>query len=355
MPPLEFSNGPAASAETPQSVLDRSRERQDGLLVDIEQPLQRRAMDFANAVPALRQGLRNDSAEVQDEMEAIFAGLLDPRPEYGEPPTEELNRYLTCRELKNAQGDTVYAYGIKPGVVERDLAFLTNLQGVHPELAGQLAQVKASLTEYARRDERMVSHELGKARRESYTSQALGQMGKTAGFIACAFAATVTGILMISNMVRNKGKGLSAAPFLYGGIAALIASGSLRKSIFGTGAEKALAPLDKAINQSPFNRLAKTYDIQGTAWRSVTDELMQEDAVRAELLKQMEDGKAAPEDVRDHINGLTSDTKVRQRLFAMVENGDYVLLATILKNVDDPTSQDVMLDYVKNGAWKYAR
>lgn len=358
MPRFEARNGPPAAFETPRKqVVEAAREKQDYLSGEIEQPLQKQAIDFANSLPDLQNGLQNESPDVQNEVDAIVAGLLDPRPGFGEPPTDALNRYLDWRTVENKNGETVYIYKIKADAVARDMAFLTKLQGVHPELSAQIENVKTSLNEYARRDERMVAHDLAQRRRESFTTQALGKMGKTSAFLACTFAATLLGGVMFAKMIREKSfkKGFSLAPLLYGGIAFFLASSSLRAATLGTSGEKALAPLDKILNRSSFNALAKRYDMQGGSWSAVIEELASADAETTEFLAKLDSRTATQEDIDEYIAGRTGDPEVSDTLRTMVENGDYARLVAILRGAKDPQTLSVLSDYVKTGAWKYAK
>jgi len=358
MPPFEDRNGPPAAFETPRKqVVQAAREKQDYLSGEVEQPLQKQALDFANALPSLQAGLQNDPLDVQNEVDAIVNGLLDPRPGFGEPPTESMNRYLDWRTVQNDNGDTVYIYKIKADAVTRDLAFLTKLQGVHPELAGQLEDVKTSLNEYARRDERMVAHDIAQRRRESFTTEAVGQMGKTTLTIFLAFATALTGTMMFAKMIREKSfwKGFSLTPFIYGGILAFLASSKLRAATLGTAGEKALAPLDRILNHSSFNPMAKRYRMEGGAWAAIVEDLAADEEETNEFLAKLDAGKATQEGIDAYIAGRTGDPEISAALAEMIQNGDFARFAVIVRGANSPESLSVLVDYVKMGAWKHAK
>jgi len=354
---IERSNGPALSMETARKTVRSDRqERSDVLSDELGEGLLKPALECANASLRIREGLRGENKTVRDEVDAILNGLSDPRPGYGEVPSPTLNRYLKYKEIAKSDGTKVSVYSIKPTVIEDDLESLKVLQRNHPELSADITAVMNSLHEYARRDQRMGTREAYRENQNSYTSQALGHMGKTAAFVACSFAATIMGGIMIINVIRKRSlKELSFAPFFYGGVALLLASKKTRDSVFGAKLSNALAPVDTALNKSGFTDMARTYGMEGKEWRKVVESSMEKNPGRDALLKKIENKTATPADIDAHVAGITTDPGVRTTLRTMVSNGDYERLARIFSGIGEPEAKDMVGDYVEKGAWKFAK
>lgn len=362
MSPIESRNGPTLALTPRQRVKEKTAAQVDYLSGEVEQPLLRQAIDFANAIPNLREGLKNDPP-AESFMEQVLAGLLDPRPAFGEPPTEAMNRYLNWRVVKNNKDEDVYIYTIDPPVVKNDLDELTRLQGIHSALARDIERVKVSLNEYARRDERMVNQDLGELRRNLFASKVASQVGNTAGVAILGFAATLAGGLMIAKMISEKSisKGLAnVIPVLLFGAGAywFYKSGSRQASgvsIFSAKEEKDLAPLDKIFNRSSFTAIARRYRMEGPAWANAVDQTMQPDPTWEELSQKLKDKTAQPRDIDDFAKSVSREPSVRNAIIQMIQNGDYERFRSIVSGAKEPNAQSVVVDYVKTGAWKFAK
>jgi len=233
----------------------------------------------------------------------------------------------------------------------------------NPALARENERVKVSLNEYARRDERMVNQDLGELRRNLFASKVASQVGNTAGVAILGFAATLAGGLMIAKMISEKSisKGLAnVIPVLLFGAGAywFYKSGSRQASgvsIFSAKEEKDLAPLDKIFNRSSFTAIARRYRMEGPAWANAVDQTMQPDPTWEELNQKLKDKTAQPRDIDDFAKSVSREPSVRNAIIQMIQNGDYERFRSIVSGAKEPNAQSVVVDYVKTGAWKFAK
>lgn len=361
-------NGPSLGLDTEnrRQVVTETVGQQQNLVSEVGKTLLEPALDCAHASVRIRERMEKEDPAVRDEVEKILSGLFDPRPSYGEPVAAD-HPYLEYIETTKKDGTVVSTYRIKPGAVEASLESLALLQKRHPDLAGDFEAVKTSLHAYARRDDRMVVRDLYRSNRNRYTSQALGKMGGTVGFMVTSFAAAAFGTMAVINLLRGKGSLKDfMVPCFYGAIAAYLykpntkpSDGSVKPNvsdtIFDSKLTAALAPVDKALNKSGFTEIARAHGIEGKEWANIIESFMTADAARDTFLKEAKNGNVTKEGIDAHVQGVTGDPRIQESLRAMIANGRYEHLVRNFSGITQPESKEVIKTYVEWGAWKQAK
>lgn len=304
------------------------------------------------------EGLRTRLLKVpiidESRMEAILDALVEPLPAYGDELARNDHRYLAYRAVKeNAQDeDPLHIYEVRFGATREDQRYLEELKASQPEHAADIEEVRRMIESYMQKDRfRMQLLDYQEGRANNFTDQAIGKMGKMTGLILLAAGAVLTSIMMIAN------KKFSMAPFLYAGVAGLIASPKLRKSIFGGKHETTLLEVNRALGAT-FQNLSKKYGIGGNNWASFVEDIQS----KAQYVKDFEKkykGTVPPESEIDafvaEALGNNATEQEKTSLKALLRNNDLPNLTAEVNRASGKDSKEVVLDYVRLGSHKFAK
>ena len=298
-----------------------------------------------------------DNGAVMDRtMDEILEGLMLEVPTYGELPTGATkHRYIKGQQLKG-KGDEepTFTYVAKFDQIDSDQKFLDGLEKSRPDLVNELSEVRAMLKRYADADFRHGAHRFWTdVKGNSYTSKALGKMGKATGFIALSTMALVTGVLSF----MGKTKPTAAALYAFG--AAFIGSPKLRASIMGERHEPLMIETGRVFTPG-FNALCNTYGIKGEAWESIAESIYNDPAT-ATFLRELSKNNLSEGQIATFIEETADgDKDIAASLKAMINTSDprksdLLAFARALSEAKSKQSKEVALDYIRLGSATFAK
>jgi hypothetical protein len=157
-------------------------------------------------------------------------------------------------------------------------------------------------------------------------------------------------------------KKFSLAPFLYAGVAGLIASPNLRRMLFSGKEERLLAETSDVLNSGIYKQIDAKYAVQGTGWEHVVEQLMDRkngDIKPFLTLLRENKGQLPAEDprVQSFIAAIApDDPAVRQGLGNMIAEGNFPPFARMLQSAStDESVRGTIQDYVRLGSGKYRK
>lgn len=297
--------------------------------------------------------LEKQPQETQDRVAGMFDALTQiPGPEAVRDGSA--HPYLSSQEQQSEQGDPWHFYEVNFDKIAADRALLQQLKNAHPEQAKAIAMLDSSLENFARQDRRFALHEWQQSRKENYTDQTIGKMGKMTVFIIAASAAVITGIMALAN------RKFSAAPLLYAAVAGLIASPKLRRAIFQSEHQAVLEDVDNVLNNKQFIEKTKRFSIEGDAWATAAEAIM--DPAHSEtnaLLQLLEQHPASRDpieaDINTYVTTLSPDSTVQSALKTMIMNGEFPAFVNQIRHTSKKDAQEVILDYIRRGAGRYRK
>ena len=354
--PITFEFGSVDKHRTERETLKlRATAERQALSDKITESHVNEAVDTANAFAATA----DMPGSVRSEMEDILGNSLYTRSIVA-PTTEEKSesKYMTSRRVKLPNGEYGYKNVLEPNKILADQQRLARLAEAYPNKAVAFRTMSNHLDVYARRQApaAQAAYKREIARQNTFAANAFKHMGRMTGGILLGAMAAVTGITMLLNMRKNKSMdGLSAAPFLYIGAAALLASPTLRRQMFGTKAENTLEDASLVLNNQRYKNMARQYHIGGKEWQELVQSSMGSNAERSALLRKVGKGTATKEEITTFVEGSTTDPRMQQTLRAMIARGDYATFIDIMGKAKSKDSQQIVLDYVGAGADRYAR
>lgn len=261
------------------------------------------------------------------------------------------HRYLRARETEEGPGSW---YGIDFRRIEKDQKMIESILQAAPDMApdlqSDLHDLQRALGEYARVDPSLPMDRWGLIKPNGGTEKVLG-MARVAGIIAATAAAVFTGVLALA---RKEG---FQAPLLYAGIAGLLASPELRRSLFGSKADNLLAEIDTTVNSSAFKESVRDYNIAGTAWRSFAEDVMHNPGDTRKLINVIQRHQVtsshSTEAIDEYVRNAMPAGKEQDQLRAMIMDGRFPTFAARLMDTKNADARDVILEYIGRGAGRF--
>lgn len=222
--------------------------------------------------------------------------------------------------------------------------------GITAEQTSVLQRLHAALESYAANDPaRTVKEGVRNAHKNSMTTIGFNKMGQIAGILAFGTAAVFTGGIALLK------KTPSAAPLLYGGVAALLAFPDLYKSFFDGEQYAALKQFQDKVNPSAFKKAAQK--IPGEGGRALTAKLMDGEQKNRVMIEAIASGKATAE----QKDAYTKDVVPREnqqeyaKIRTFLDDSESFAALTSVGDMTNKMAQEGVLDFIGLGAATFYR
>ncbi len=314
----------------------------------------RKDIDTPGTIRAtLNKSLPDTLQDASGQIEKMLAGLTADPPDANEMPDMESGRYLERIALKgkddpNAEEKSSHVYRIRQGQILDDKELIAKLRPIVPaETQAALDGLLVCLTRMEQTDPDGALRFQNRPG-QSFVNENVNKMGRLGLAVVATAAAAVMGTIAV---ISRK---WSATPLLYLGIAAVAAQPSLL-NVFEPKDKRLVENASLALNNKEFKRLTGQYGIQGAAWATAVEEMMNNGGGTKNLLKAAKAGDSAK--VKEYLDEI-SPKEVRDQLDAMNTSGgkpsDLVQFLEAITAVTGADAKELVVDYIRSGAEKQA-
>lgn len=304
-------------------------------------------------MPALEN--MNAGEAVSSELFAIIESFEEPLPE--DASDGFTSRYVYIEKGRNDQPDW---YRVNFQVVERDRAMLRDLASSYPPLKQELATIDAAITDIASQDDGFIVDQRRRSVVPSRVDGAIGEMGRLTFTVAAGTLTLVSAIAWIVGILnQEKDKRNLLANIwpvaIFGGITAILAKPDLMGRFFGPGYQGSLDAIRGGMDgKFGLKAMSAQFNINGPQWRSAVENIMENKAETKEIATLLRRGKATEEQVQEYIQNVApQDNRAQQGLLTMINTGAFPGFAENLLSVTDKDAQEMMLDYIEQGASRF--
>ena len=268
--------------------------------------------------------------------------------------------YDTYVDPADKKKKPLYLFEVQTQKVVDDINTLVGLKSAFPEATAELDEMITLLVRLIRSDKRsLAEHNFKSEKANRPASKAIGEMGRMTGFIMAGAGAILTGIPSIIQFIKT-GK-MSAAPFIFGGLALYFAKPDLLKP-----QDKIIVTEIKAVLDDPkMIALMKEYEVKGTKWASMIEDMMKKPEKIKEIVALQENGdietkneKEGAIDTAYKFFGLTdpnANQNIRGKLGDMIKKRDFSAFAAFVAIPQSKDAKKILLDYVQQKAIEYAK
>jgi hypothetical protein len=227
---------------------------------------------------------------------------------------------------------------------------------VHPELTGDLLQLKAALNNLSMQDfQNTMSYQYHQLKRNRPAEQAFRTAGRLAGVGILGVATLFTGAIAAKNLWDNPSDVRSlTSPLLYGaGLYYLINPNFLQP-----GMQKHMESVGSIVNNPDFVRLSNNYHIEGPAWAAIIRKMHTSQGT--EFARKVKTARYDPEALRNALDTMapadpSDPTNASMGLEHLVMNGqDFDAFVKLISRASGSDEIKFVAAYAENGSWRHA-